>query len=603
MTFEEKITSIRKKMKEEKINIYIVYSDDPHKSVSVADHWRCVHWLTGFSGWVGTVLISEDKIAFWTDGRYVEQAKRELSGKNIDKYCIINPEDPTIYQWIINEIRMDGFVGFDGKVAMAGEIERLEKVLARKKASIKFSKNLLEDIWDDRPVIPNNPVFDFDVKYAGEERKEKIRRVREKMKQMEVDFYLTSGLDDIAWLLNLRGSDSILYPVFHGYVLVSMDKVWLFINEVKISEQLIEKLHEDEIYCKDMNNVFKALSSLSDNTVITYDPFKTSILLKKALSDNVYTIEELDLVTNMKCCKNETELSNLRNANIKEDVCVVRLIKYVKDNIGHVKMDEYSVGQWINEERKKNPEFIKPANIPIVGCKGNAAEIHYRPTKTNSDILEPKGLLLFDLCAHYYSGSTDITRTIALGPLTEQMKKDYTLTLKSHIRLATQLFPFGCTGPALDGAIKAAHWNEGLDYGAGTGHGMGYCTYIQEGPCKIAMDRSPFFHYTFDSPIRPGMIFSNEPGVYRKGSHAIRIENTIVTVEKFSNDQGRFLGFDTLSFVPMEKEAVIVSMLTDKELDWLNDYHQKVYEKLSQYLEPEEKEWLMKQTFPLSKNN
>ena len=307
----------------------------------------------------------------------------------------------------------------------------------------------------------------------------------------------------------------------------------------------------------------------------------------------------MDIITGLKCVKNDTELKNLAVANAMEGASIVRLIRYIRDNIDRGVLDESFLGSWIDNDRKRYKSYICPANVPIVGCYDNATQLHYRPVKGKCDILPKKGFLLFDVCAHYNEGSTDITRTIALGPLTQQMKEDYTFVLKQHIRLAMQKYIYGTTGPLLDSIIKSEYWNRGLDNPAGTGHGMGYATYIQEGPCKIAVDASPFFHYTFTAPVEPGMIFSNEPGIYRKGSHAIRIENTITAVESMVSDGKRFLGFETLTYIPLEREAILADKLTEAELNWVNEYNKETYKRLAPYLNEEDSEWLKQETSPI----
>lgn len=599
MEYKELLEAFRDGMRERGLDAYIIYSADPHKSVAVADHWRAVRWFCGFTGWVGTLAITMDQAAFWTDGRYVDQAKRELEGKEVQQFCIIDVESPSLEEWLVDRLAVGAAIGYDGRVLMISEHEALKKGLLRIHPELVSAPDLLDTLWTERPSIPDRKLFDFPLSYAGVSRQDKLACVRKKMKEKGADYYLCSGLDDIAWLTNLRGGDSPLYPVFHGYVLISSSEAWLFTEKGKVDENLKEVLERDGIGWKEKEKLEAALERIPEKSSVYLDPWKTCVLYKEKLPSGVLILEGLDLITALKSVKNKTELKNLEAANEKEGVSVVRLMKYIKENIGNKTMDEYSVGQWIHEARQQFPEYLHPANIPIVGCRGNAAQMHYRPTREKSDILPEEGFLLFDLCAHYMQGSTDITRTIALGKLTDIMKRDYTMVLKSHIKLAEQKFPYGCTGPLLDSIVKGDHWNRGMNYGAGTGHGMGYCTYIQEGPCKIAMDRSPFFHYTYDSPIEPGMIFSNEPGVYRMGSHAIRLENTIAAVEAFESEFGRFLGFETLTYIPFEREAIVPELLTGEERRWVNHYHEETYRRLSPYLTGEEKAWLRVQTAPI----
>lgn len=598
MDYSQRIRSLRKKMHEANIDAFIVYSTDPHNSVAVADHWRTVRWLVGFSGWVGSLVITRNKSAFWTDGRYTIQAQRELEGLEIEQYCFFEPNTPTIGEWISSNLEEGSRVGVNGSVLMVNEYRHLMTHIGHK-ASIELSMDLVGELWEDRPAIPNNMIFNFDIKYSGASRKEKLAQIRKEMKSLGVDYYIASGLDDIAWITNLRGHDSKLYPIFHGYFLISEDEAQLFCCPNKITSGIQSILSSEGIQWENIDNLQSTLSNLITGRVIFLDPSKTNVVLINSLPDGMVIIEGLDLITRCKAKKNAIEIQNISVANIKEGVCIVRLIRRLKDEVEKREIRECDIRNMIEEERLKMPGYICSANIPIVGYGGNAAVLHYRPTEDKYDILRPEGLLLFDLCAHYYEGTTDISRTIALGPLTESMKWAYTFVLKRHIALATQKFPYGCTGPLLDGIIKAPYWNLGIDNPAGTGHGIGYCTYVQEGPCKIAIDASPFFQYMFKERIEPGMVFSNEPGLYDIACYAVRIENTIVAVDKMKTASGRYLGFDTLTYIPFEKEAILINQLSENEIEWIDEYHMETWNRLSPWLNKEEKEWLKMATMPL----
>ena len=594
--FEQKASMLRREMSKRNLDAYLVLSFDPHRSIAVADHWKTVQWMTGFTGWVCTMAVTAEKAAFWTDDRYVKQAARELPQEGIEKYCISAPTDPKYPDWLLEQIPQGGSLGVFGGVMSLSDYEQLEKLLSRKGISIFYQEDLVDAIWQDRPGIPAEPLFELELRYSGRSRTEKLADVREHMKEKKADYYLASGLDDVAWLTNLRGGDSPLYPIFHGYVLVGPDEAALFTIPEKLPPALTDALKTDGIAVVPMEGIAAAIEALPIGSVFCFDPHKTAMRLVRSLPQGVYAAEAPDIITGIKCCKNQVEQENVKRANVYEAVCVARLIKHVKDNIGKVSMDEYSVGQWVNGERAKVAEFLKPANVPIVGCKDHAVQLHYRPAREHSAVLPACGFLLFDLCAHYLLGSTDITRTVALGEVTEEMRRDYTIVLKSQIRLATQKFLYGCTGPALDAVVKSGHWNLGLTFGAGVGHGMGYCLYIQEGPCKMALDPSPYFSHMFRAPIRPGMLFSNEPGIYKAGKYAIRLENTILVKDAFVNEQGRFLTFDTITFIPYEMDAVDPNMLTPEEREWLNSYNRTTYELLSPHMTSEEAEWLKEQT-------
>lgn len=590
--YQEKAALIREKMRHEGLDAYIVLALDPHKSIAVADHWKTVQWLTGFSGWVCTLVLTDKDAGFWTDGRYVTQAARELPKDIIERHCISDPTDESYANWLMRRLPEGASVGLNGGIASKADIDRLSCQLARKRIRVLPRYDFISDIWHERPDIPSNPLFELGITYSGISRTDKLALIRDIMEKEGANYYLLSALDNIAWLTNLRGADSALYPIFHAYMLVSMDEAVLFTKINKLSPMLIKNLDQDGIMVRDFDEITTYLKGLSQAGALYYDPNYTAYSLVNALPQEIFKIEALDIVTKVKAIKNPVEQNNLKNANIQEAVCVTRLIKYIKDNIGRIPLDEYQIGQWINQERIKWSEFLQPANVPIVGCADHAVQLHYRPTRDRSAQLPQAGFLLFDLCAHYLNGSTDITRTIALGEITESMRRDYTLVLKSQIKLATQKFLYGVTGPELDAIAKSLIWNERLNNPAGTGHGMGYCLYIQEGPCKIAIDPSPYFYAMMSTPIEPGMLFSNEPGIYKKGLYAIRLENSILAREDVINEFGRFLSFETVTFIPYELNCIDFSMMTAEEKQWLDDYNKTVYATISPYLNDDEAQWL-----------
>ena len=601
MNYQEKLQAIRDKMAVCGMDAYIIYSADPHNSVAVADHWRAVRWFAGFTGWVGTIVVTKDKTAFWTDGRYVLQAQREMAGTDIEQYCIIDPKHPSMAEWMKAELKKKAVIGFDGRVLMLNQFRELEASLKVLKPSYVTDRDLVGELWQDRDAIPEDPVWELDLRYCGVSRTEKLAGIRAAMAAKGADHYLCTALDNLAWITNLRGHDARLYPVFHGYFLLTEHSATLFTEAGKVPEQIQAELVRDGIDWAPSSELMETLSAIDPDAVLYVDPWVVSVNVIRALDPEVTCIEGLDLITAAKARKNRTELANLRIANAKEGANVVRLIKRIKENIGKVPMQEYEIAGMLEEERVKTDTFLCDANVPIVGCRGRAAVLHFRPTKANSVELPAEGLLLFDVCAHYLEGSTDTTRSIALGPLTDVQKEAYTFTLKRHIQLATQKFIYGTVGPYLDAVIKAPYWNRGLLNPAGTGHGMGFVTYIQEGPCKIATDASPFFHYMMTAPIEEGMIFSNEPGVYDINSHAVRIENTIAAEFAFENETGRYLGFETLTYIPLEREAILVDQLTDEELEWVNAYHAETEKRLAPYLSETEMTWLKEQTRPLGR--
>lgn len=594
----EKLDAVRKRMEEQNIDAVIIGTNDPHMSPSVASHWRAVQWLTGFSGSLASCAVTKNASAFWTDGRYTLQAKRELESSQTEIYTLSDRSAPDTVEWIENNIQHGGCVALDMSLVSLSEGRALCGRLASLGISVR-GLDLISEVWRGRPEIPNKKLFELSAAYAGLPRAEKINSVREKMAEAKTDCYLCCQLDSVAWLTNLRGGDNKLYPVFHSYLLFTEHETYLFLDTSKLSEELRSKLCSESFTIKPSEALPEIIKRESENKTVYIDAFKTSYKLYSYLSKTSRIIEGMDFITQIKARKNPAEQENIRKSNVKECLAVCRLIKYIKENAGNIPMNEFSVGEKMAEFRKLDSEFLQAANVPIVAVGENAALPHYKPTKESAMPVEKSGFLLFDLCAHYLTGSTDITRTIQLGELTEEMRRDYTFVLKSHIALAALTFPFGVTGAVLDGIVKSYHWRNHMNYDTGTGHGIGFCMDIHEGPCKIVMDYTPFFPYAAITPLDTGMLFSNEPGVYKKGRHGIRLENDVLVQEDVTNEFGRFLKFETVTFCPFEQGAIIAELLTPQEREWLNSYHKTTYEKISPHMTEEEKKWLMHETLPI----
>lgn len=595
----ERIRHLRELMRQKNINAYYVGMNDPHQSIHIVDHWKAIKWLIGFTGSSGFAVITEDKIAFWTDGRYVIQSSHELAP--IKAECI-NTDDLralSVSQWILANIPAGGTLGLDGRTLSIQDFKEMGIALQNAGISIKHTHDLIGEIWQDRPPIPSEPFFELDIAFTGEPREKKLHRVREAMRNIDVDFTLVSAMDDVAWLTNLRCFEHAQHPIFHSYALIGMEKAYIFLNPETMPNAIKEKLHQDGWQICLLHDATKVLSSLQPHSVIYCDPHRTGFLLWEAIPAEVKRIEGLDLVTAMKAVRNPVEQMNIHHSQVKESICFVRLIKHLKENINRIPMTEMSIVDFMYEEHRKADTFLREANVPSVGYMQNAAMPHYKPTRAKHVTLKPEGFVLFDLCAHYKDGTTDITRTITLGSISNEMKKDYTLCLKAHIALATQKFPFGCTGPILDGIAKAQHWNHGITYGHGTGHGEGFASEIHEGPCKISISPAHAFAYMYTEPLRAGMVFSNEPGLYKPKRYGIRLENSIIVREAFTNEFGTFLEFETLTHCPFELDAIDPAMLNENEKKWLNDYHKKTYEILAKELDSEERAFLAKLTRPL----
>ena len=423
--------------------------------------------------------------------------------------------------------------------------------------------------------------------------------MRSAISDRNADCYLGCCLDDVAWLTNLRGGDHPIYPIFHGYLLITPKEVCLCMDEEKLSAAIRTHLEEDGISIFPRNEVFPLISRLTSGSRILMDPYKTSLKLFASVPKDVHIIEQMDIITYLKSRKNPTEQENIRTSNLKESAAIVRFIRHIYDRLETGTVTEYDLVRDLEIFRRMDPDYLMPANLAIIAYGPNAALPHYRPTEEIHSEVKKEGMLLFDICAHYKTGTTDITRVIPTGPCTEEMRTDYTLALKSNIALATQRFVYGMTGDVLDGVSKAVQWNHSRHFGHGTGHGMGYLLYVHEGPGKIITEFAPPFPYARQVPLDTGMLFSDEPGVYKPGRHGVRLENNLLVQEECVNEFGRFLKFETVTFCPFERSLILTGLLTKEETAWVDHYHEETYHKLSPYLNEEEKIWLGEKTQPL----
>lgn len=601
MNTQEKLTAIRLRMKETGVTALYVGTTDPHQTESVAAHWKSLQWLTGFTGSMGYAIVTADDAQFWTDGRYKTQAQREIMPGTFKVNSISDAGTLDWDAWLLTKLKPNDTLALDGDVLSEAMLRLIRAKLPVPGLTIYFERYFVAELWSDRPSIPTDPVWDLAPQYAVESRPEKLQRLRQTLASIGTNAAtLLCGLDDIAWLTNLRGNDNPLYPFFHAYALVEQSEAHLCTDLTKLSEDIRIELAADGWCLHDYQAIGDVVAACTAN-VLYVDPFKTPFKLFNVAQQNpTLTIKEgLDLVTSLKASKTQGEMANIREANIHECVAVVRLMRWIESHVNQTTLDEYTVGQKLEDFRQTSPYYLQPANIPIVGYGPNAALPHYRPSKTMTSPIEPKGFLLFDVCAHYLCGTTDLTRTVAVGDLTAEMKRDYTMTLKAHMTLARQKFPVGTTGNLLDAIVKANHWNHAMNFGHGTGHGIGYLLNVHEGPAKIITEYAPLFPYARETALKPGMLFSNEPGVYKPGRHGIRLENSVFVIEDQKTEFGQFLGFETITFLPFEAKAIVREALTDDEVAWLNHYHKLTYEKLSPLLTPQECAWLKDKTKPI----
>lgn len=589
MIINERLKRLRSLMKDRGITAYIVNTADPHQSEYVADYYKSRVWISGFTGSAGTVVITQDEAILWTDGRYFIQAEKELKGSEYKLFKMAIPGFPTYTEWLRDKLNSGDTLGFDGKVFAQSAVESLENEFKEKDIKFIDEYDLVGEIWEDRPNLPKGKVFIHDLKYTGKTGKEKVKEIRDEMKKSNADYFLIGSLDDIAWSYNIRGKDILYSPVVISYALILMDKAYLFIDKEKINDEIEAFLKENGIEVFEYEEVIDFVKTISKESKVYLDKSRINRWLYKAIPSQCKIINGMDITTRLKGMKNSTEIRNQRNAYIKDGVALVKFLYWLDKSVGNIPVTEMSAQEKLLEFRKEQEGFIEPSFGTISAYKENAAMMHYSASETSNAKIEKEGLYLVDSGGQYFDGTTDITRTVVMGSITEEEKRDFTLTLKGHINLGNARFLYGATGHSLDVLARYPLWQEGIDYKCGTGHGVGYLLNVHEGPHRIAVVANTVV-------LEKGMIVSIEPGVYKAGSHGIRIENVVVVDEDIKTDSGQFMKFETLSFVPIDLEGVEVSLLSENERIWLNEYHKQVFDKLSPYLNEEEKAWLKEET-------
>jgi len=576
-------------MKEKGISAYIVNTSDPHQSEYIADHYKTRVWISGFTGSAGTVVITEDKAILWTDGRYFIQAEKELESSEYQLFKMGIPGYPSYSQWLKENLKKGDSLGFDGRVFAQKLVEKLENVLEDKDIVFVDQYDLVGQLWQDRPPLSKEEAFVHEIKYTGKTTGEKLAEVREKMEESNADYLVLASLDDIAWLYNIRGKDIENNPVLISYGLISKEKALLFIDKDKVKPRVENHLRENGVEIKEYEEIIEYIKSVEGNSRVFLDKNRINRWLYKAIPDKCKIIDRMDITTNLKAIKNSREIENQKNAYIKDGVALVKFLYWLDKNMGKLKITEISAGEKLLELRKEQEGFIEPSFGTISAYGGNAAMMHYSADENSNAEIRNEGLYLVDSGGQYFDGTTDITRTVVMGPITDEERRDFTLALKGHINLSSARFLYGATGHSLDVLARYPLWQEGIDYKSGTGHGVGYLLNVHEGPHRISTAANSVV-------LEEGMVVSIEPGVYREGSHGIRIENIVVVAKDIKTDLDQFMSFETLSFVPIDLEAVDVELLSQGERKWLNDYHKAVYERLSAYLENDERAWLKNET-------
>ena len=592
-TINERVDRLRSWMKENGFTAFVFPSSDPHNSEYVADHWKSREWISGFSGSAGTAVVTLEHAALWTDSRYFIAAEKELDGTDFQLMKLRVEGTPSVSEWLASELSTyeKAVVGLDGNVNSFTEVAAMEQELATKgNITVRTDADPMAELWTDRPVIPDSMVILHPLEYSGESTSSKISRVRKHLLDCGADALLVTALDEIAWVLNLRGSDVHCNPVFVSYLLISPENITLYINNVKLPEEVKAYLVSEHIDVQVYDSVVEELrlyagkSLLVDMSSTNYS-LATAVPFEKVRSG-------VSPIASMKAVKNKVEQDGFRAAMLRDGVAVVKFLAWLKSAVEAGGQTEISLDERLTALRAEQPKFKGISFDTIVGYEAHGAIVHYEATPETDVPVQPHGLVLIDSGAQYLDGTTDITRTIALGELSEEQCRVYTLVLKGHIQLDRCRFPAGACGSQIDALARAPMWREGYNYMHGTGHGVGSYLNVHEGPHQIRMEWRP-------APLQAGMTVTNEPGIYLEGKFGVRIENTLLIVPAESTAFGDFLKFETLTLAPIDTAPIVLEMLSTEEREWLNNYHRRVYESLSPYLEGNEKEWLRKATLPI----
>ena len=589
----QRIESLREVMRREHLAAFIFPSTDPHQGEYVPDHWKGREFISGFNGSAGTAVVTMTSAALWTDSRYFIAAEEQLKGTEFRLMRLKMEGTPTIPEWLGRTCGAGSEVGIDGWCSSANAVKDLIVEL-RKEGGITVRTNMdpLKLIWSDRPVIPENPVEIFPVEYAGESAHEKIGRIRQALRERHADGMLMAALDDIAWTLNLRGTDVHCNPVFVAYLLISSKDVTLYVNQKKLTPEVMAYLKTEGVMVDSYENVTKGLNDYFEYNILL-DPDEVNYALYKTVVRE--RVEEESPVKRMKTVKNETEIAGFRNAMLKDGIAMVKFLKWLSAYVGKPEiseLSEISIDQRLTAFRAEQPLYRDISFDTIAGYGPHGAIVHYEATPETDVPLQPKGMLLLDSGAQYLDGTTDITRTIALGPLSDEEKRAYTLVLKGHIQIELCKFPSGASGTQIDILARKDMWREGLNYLHGTGHGVGTYLNVHEGPHQFRMEWKP-------APLVAGMTITDEPGIYLEGKFGVRIENTLLMIPYRETAFGKFLQFESLTLCPIDKTPIVRSMLLPEEIDWLNAYHQHVFDTLSPHLDADETVWLREACAPI----
>ena len=587
----KELVALRQAMAAANIDVYVIPTDDFHGSEYVGEHFMCRHYVSGFTGSAGTLVVTADWAGLWTDGRYFLQGAQQLEGSGIDLCKMGEPDVPTVKGWLEEHLAEGQTLGFDGRTMTSGTGRELEFLAEKKGADLVYQRDLVGEIWAERPPLSEAPAWELDVKYTGRSRREKLDALRKDVEAAGAHSHILTSLDDLAWLLNIRGGDVACCPVVLGYLIMDGDGIRLFADERKFSPELKAAIEADGVEFRPYPEVYEAVKNLRGSVLV--DAGKVNYAILRNIPEEVMVLEDKNPTEWPKAVKTPAEYENEKIAHIKDGTALTRFMKWLRENVGKVPLNEITAAEKLEEFRRKQEHYVGPSFDPIFGYGPHGAIVHYSATEESASELRPEGFLLTDTGGHYLEGTTDVTRTFVLGPITEEMRHHYTLVLRGHLNLAAAKFKDGCTGLHLDYIARKPLWDEGLDYNHGTGHGVGCLLPVHEGPQSIRLHAIGGGE---GAKIVPGMITSDEPGLYLEGKYGIRLENLVLCVEKETSEYGTFYGFESLTVCPFELDAIEAETMSPTEIKLLNDYHAKVYETLAPHFDEEEKAWLREAT-------
>lgn len=588
----KRITALRAIMKREGIDYYYIPTADFHESEYVVEYFKARKFITGFTGSAGVAVIGQEEAWLWTDGRYFIQAASQIEGSGFGLMKMGQEGVPTVMQYLGEKLQEGQCIGFDARVVNTNDAKEFAKIAAKKHGSLKTDNDLLDEVWTDRPALVHQPADVLKDEFNGEATASKLARVREQMEKEEAQYHIISTLDDIAWILNVRGNDIPHVPVVLSFLVIGKEDAMWFVEENALSDAVKEMAAECGITIRPYEDVYAYAATIPENSTVLLDKRKVNYRITNALSETVHIVSKANPSQLMKSIKNEIELENTRKAHLLDGIAVTKFMYWLKKNVGKIPMDEVSVSDYLQSLREQMEGYRDISFDTIAGYNANAAMMHYKAEPDTAAKLEPQGMLLVDSGGHYDTGTTDITRTFVLGPISDIQKKHFTMVVKSNLNLANVKFLYGCNGISLDVICREPIWKENLDYQCGTGHGVGYLLNVHEGPNSFRWQYRP----GFDNPFEAGMITTDEPGIYLQDQYGIRIENELICVKGEKNQYGQFMGFENITYVPIDLDGIDKQHLNAEDVKQLNDYHKMVYEKISPYMTPEENEWLKEYT-------